>query len=119
MPGETWYRGASYRRHDELGGGEYEGCLVEVEAAGTRNGDSRAMGRDWERGETGAYVCGVVWCWSGVVVEIWGTLAATPCAMQRGSLAGNTPVVVSFLARPHGASVISNMYSNEGLQVHV
>ena len=42
-------------------------------------------------GETGAYVCGVVLerCRRGNL----GTLAATPCAMQRGSLAYNPPVV--------------------------
>jgi hypothetical protein len=61
------------------------------------------------RGETGAYVCGVVLerCRRGNL----GTLAATPCAMQRGSLADSTPVVVSLLARPPGASVFGKMYT--------
>jgi len=52
-----------------------------------QSGDEAGLGR----GETGAYVCGVVLerCRRGNL----GTLAATPCAMQRGSLAYNTPVV--------------------------
>ena len=52
-----------------------------------QSGDEAGLGR----GETGAYVCGVVLerCRRGNL----GTLAATPCAMQRGSLAYNPPVV--------------------------
>lgn len=61
------------------GGGEY----TQWRQSGVK---TRLLG-----GETGAYVCGVVSerCRRGNL----GTLAATPCAMQRGSLAYNTPVL--------------------------
>jgi hypothetical protein len=86
-----WSRGKSYRRH--VGVGTLTVVCMCVwgrkpadEAADVFKGGGRVVRR------SEVFVMS-----AGVVEEIWGTLAAAPCAMQRGSLAPAAPVVVSCL----------------------